>query len=183
MLTKLLGARRDQLKVLNHPGESHSGTTHSAIIHENRAISTSNRSPIVFGLQESSDLDSLSYSPQPSDQSPPQPVEREAFETNPDIPFLSSFVQSVPTVYQAQFDPSTDTVKGLNTDRHLPSLGFVDATPPPAMIDLSLNKVNKEDVLDELLDQLETDAKERIHKVADKYCLIRFLYVRIVFIS
>jgi len=176
MLTKLLGARRDQLKVLSHPGESHTGSTHSATIHENRAITTSNRSPIVFGLHESSDRGSLSYSPNPLDQPSQRPVEREPFDTKSDILSHPSFIQSVPTVYQAQFDSRTVIVKGMNS---LSDLGFV-ATTPPEMTDLNMNKVNKEDVLDELLDRLETDAKERVHKVAEKYCLVRFLYVRIV---
>ena len=50
------------------------------------------------------------------------------------------------------------------------------------MKDLDMNKVDKEDLLDELLDRLESDAKERVYKVTDKYCLTRFLYVRIIFI-
>ena len=181
MLTKLLGARRDQLKALNHHGESPSGTTHSAVIHENRIIATSNRSPVVFGLQESSDLHSFSYSPKPPDQLSPRLVDRKGFSADAETPSLSSFIHTAPTVYQTQFDPSADTVNGLNTDLHFPYLGFV-AAAPPATPDLDKNKLNKEDVLDELLDRLETDAKERVHKVASKYCLIRFLYVRIVFL-
>ena len=175
MLTKLFGARRDQLKALDHPGESHTGTTHTAVIHENRTIATSNRSPVIFGLQESSEFHLLSYSPKPLDQLPPRLVDRGPVDTNADIPSLSSFIQSVPTVHQTQFDPRTDTV------HHLPSLDLV-AAAPPAITNPNLDKVNKEDVLDELLDRLETDAKERVHKEADKYCLIRFLYVRTLFI-
>jgi hypothetical protein len=179
MLTKLLGARRDQLKTLDHSGESHTGTTHSAASHEVRTIATSNRSPVIFGLQESSDLHLLNYSPKPLDQ--PPLVDRAPFDADADIPSLSSFIQSVPTVHQTQFDPRTNPVHDLNTNHHLPYLPFAVATPP-ATTGVNLDKVNKEDVLDELLDRLETDAKERVHKVADKYCLIRFLYVRTLFI-
>ena len=181
MLTKLLGARRDQLKALNYPGELHSGTTHPAVIHENRSIATSNRSPVIFGLQESTDVDSSSYFAKPPDQPSPRLVDRERFSADPGIPSLSSFIQSAPTVYQTEFDLRTDTINGPNTDRHFPYLGFA-AAAPPAIADINKNKLSKEDVLDELLDQLETEAKERVHKVADKYCLIRFLYVRIEFI-
>ena len=181
MLTKLLGARRDQLKALNYPGESHFGTTHSAVIHENRTIATSNRSPVIFGLQESTDVDSSSYFPKPPDQPSPRLVDHERFSADPDTPSLSSFIQSAPTVYQTEFDLRTDTFNGPNTDRHFPYLGFA-AAAPTGTADINKNKLSKEDVLDELLDRLESEAKERVHKVADKYCLIRFLYVRIVFL-
>jgi hypothetical protein len=50
------------------------------------------------------------------------------------------------------------------------------------MMDPNANNVNKEDVLDELLDKLVKDAKERVHKVADQYCLMSFSCVRIEFI-
>lgn len=111
------------------------------------------------------------------DQPPPRLGDREPFDTNTNIPSLSSFIQSVPTVHQTQFDPRIDVVNSLNTDHHSPYLNFV-AAAPPATTDIHADNLNKEDVLDELLDRLETDAKERVHKVADKYCLIRFLYVR-----
>jgi len=80
-------------------------------------------------------------------------------------------------MYQAHLTSETDTTKGLNTDHHLPRLGFGVAIAPPAMTNLNVNKVN-EDLLDELLDQLETDAKEHVHKMTEKYCRMRFLSVR-----
>jgi hypothetical protein len=47
------------------------------------------------------------------------------------------------------------------------------------MIDPNTNNpVDKEEVLDELLDQLESDAKQRVLKLADKYCLMSFSCVR-----
>jgi len=185
MLTKLYGVRRDQLKVPNYPGEYHADATtssHPVNIRENKTIATSNDSSIVFEVHESTDLDSLSHPPNHRSQPLPRSVESELFNTNSGIPSLSSFIQSVPTVYQAHVDPKAETVKGPNTDRHSPYRDFASVATPPAITDLGTNKVNKEDMLDELLDRLETEAKERIHKVADKYCLTSFLYVRTIFI-
>jgi len=85
-------------------------------------------------------------------------------------------------MYQAHLTSETDTAKGLNTDHHLPRLGFGVATTPLAMTNLNMNKVNKEDLLEDLLDRLETDAKEHVHKMTEKYCLMRFLSVRSIFI-
>jgi len=183
MLTKLFGARRDQLKALNRPSESQTENLPPLSIREHKIIATSNQSSIVFEIHESSDLDSLSHSSYHSSQPSPRPLEHEPFNTNSDIPSLSSFIQSVPIVHRARFNPETDADKGLNTERHFPYHGFVAATTPPAVKNLNTNKVNevnKEDLLDELLDRLETDAKEGVHRVADKYCLISFLYVRTV---
>ena len=185
MLTKLLGARRYQLKAPNHPSEYHTeATTPSPPVNvrENRIIATSNKSSIVFEVHESSDLDSLSHSPDRHSQPLPRPVESEPFDTDSGIPSLSSFIQSVPTAYQAHCGPETETVKGPSIDYHIPDRGFATVSTPPTIIDLSADRVNKEDVLDELLDRLETEAKERIHEVADQYCLTSFLYVRIVFV-
>ena len=182
MLTKLLGARRDQLKALSHPNESHTQSTSSsdsAGIHEVKAISTSNQSSVIFAFQESSDLDSSKYSPSPRYYwSPAWPVDRQPFDAEPGIPSLSPFVQSVPTTYQAHLVSETSTLK---TDRHSPHRGFGVTTAPPAMTYLNANSLNKEDLLDELLDRLETAAKEVVYKMTDKYCLIRFLTVRTIF--
>ena len=184
MLTKLLGARRDQLKALHHPSEYHIEATTSnrpVNIRENKIIATSNKSSVVFEVHESSNLDSFGHSPNHRYQ-PPRHGESEPFDTNSGIPSLPSFIQSVPTVYQAHFDPETETVKGPNIDRRFPYHDLATAATPPTIVDLSTDKVDKEDVLDELLDRLETEAKERIHEVADKYCLTSFLYVRNVFV-
>lgn len=181
MLTKLLGARRDQLKALNHPSESHTESTSSrdpAGTHEVKAISTSNQSSVIFAFQESSDFDSLNYSPSPRYRPLAWPVERQPFGAESGIPSLSSFAQSVPTTYQAHLVSETDTLK---TDRHLPNCGFSVATAPPVMPCLNTNSLNKEDLLDELLDRLEIAAKEAVYKAIDKYCLIRFLGVCTIF--
>jgi len=187
MLTKLLGARRDQLKVLSHPGESHSESTsssHPSSTHDDKTIATSNQSSIIFALHESSDLHSLNHSPNPRYHPLPRPVERESFDTKSDIPSLTSFTQSVPTIYQAHLFSQTDTVKGkgVHTDHHVHNRGFGAATAPPVMMEPDTDNVNKEDVLDELLDQLVKDAKESVHKVADKYCLMSYSCVCIEFI-
>jgi hypothetical protein len=50
------------------------------------------------------------------------------------------------------------------------------------MINPPMNKVNKEDLLDELLDRLEADAREHVYRLTDNYCLTRFLCVRLTFI-
>jgi hypothetical protein len=184
MLTKLLGARRDQLKLLSRPTDPHHQSTsssHPPSTHDDKSIATSNQSSIIFALHESSDLDSLSHSPTPRYHPLPRPVERDSFDTNSDIPSLTSFTQSVPTIYQPHlFSDSgtdTDTFKRLKYQR-----GFDTATAPPAMmIDPNTNNVNKEDVLDELLDKLVKDAKESVHKVADQYCLMSFSCVCIQF--
>ena len=176
MLTKLLGARRDQLEALNHPNESHAESTSSsdpAGIHEAKAISTSNRSSVIFALQESSDLDSLNYSPSSRYRSPAWPVDRQPFDAEPSIPSLSPFSQSVPTARQAHL--------ASETGRYPPHHGFGVATAPPVMQNLNTNSLNKEDLLDELLDRLETAAKEAVYKMTDNYCLIRFLSVRTIF--
>ena len=176
MLTKLLGARRDQLEALNHPNESHAGSTSSsdpARIHEAKAISTSNRSSVIFAFQESSDLDSLNYSPSSRYRSPAWPVDRQPFDVEPGIPSLSPFSQSVPTACHAHLVSETD--------RYPPHRDFGVATAPPAMQYLNTNSLNKEDLLDELLDRLETAAKEAVYKMTDNYCLIRFLSVRTIF--
>ena len=183
MLTKLLGARRDQLKALNHPSESHTESTSSsnpAGIHEVKAISSSNRSSVIFAFQEPSDLDSLNCSPSPRYRPLTWPVERQAFDVEPGIPSLFSFTQSDPTTYQTHPVSETDTLK---TDGHLPNRGFGVATAPPVMSCLNTNSLNKEDLLDELLDRLEIAAKEVVYKMMDKYCLIRFLGVRTIFMS
>ena len=69
----------------------------------------------------------------------------------------------------------------MKTDRPSPHRSFGADTAPPVMSDLNTSNINKEDLLDELLDRLETDAKEVVYKMTDKYCLIRFLGVRIIF--
>lgn len=168
MLTKLLGARREQLKTLNDPSVPHNEATHSnhtASVHKNKAVATSNRPPID--------------SPDPRHDLVLRPVERKSFDAKSDILSLSSFIQSIPTTYQAHLDSKADTIEGLNTDRRFPHRSLVAATPP-AMRDLNTSNVNKGGVLDELLDRLETDAKERVYKVADTYCLMSYLYVCIV---
>lgn len=185
MLTKLLGARRDQLKILSHPSESHSESTeshHPASTHDDKTIATSNQSSIIFALHESSDLDSLNHSPTPRYHPLPRPVERESFDTKSDVPSHSSFTQSVPTIYQGHLFSQTDTLKGIHTDRHVHNPNLGAATAPPGMMEPDANNVNKEDVLDELLDQLVKDAKEGVHKVADKYCLMSYSCVCIEFI-
>ena len=182
MLTKLLGARRYQLKVLNHPCEYHSGvmtSSHPVNVREKKIIATSNKSSIVFEVHESSDPNSLNRPPNHNDQPLSRPVESEPFNIEPS---LSSFIQSVPIAYQTHFRPETETVKEPNIDCQISYHGLANVATPPTIIDLSADKVNKEDVLDELLDRLETEAKERIHETADEYCLTSFLYVRIVFI-
>ena len=181
MLTKLLGARRDQLKALNHPSETHTMSNSSsdpAGIHEVKGISTSNQSSVIFALQESSDLDPLNYSPSPRYQPLAWPVERHPFDAESGTPPLSSFAQSLPTTYQTHPVSETDTLK---TDRYLPNRGFGVATAPPVMQCLNTNSLNKEDLLDELLDRLEIAAKEVVYKVIDKYCLVRFFGVRTIF--
>ena len=67
----------------------------------------------------------------------------------------------------------------MTTDPYLHHGGFGAATAPPAMMDPDTDNVNKEDVLDELLDKIVKDAKERVHRFADKYCLMSFSCVRI----
>jgi len=176
MLTKLLGARRDQLKALNRLGESYTQLTSSsdpARIHEVKTISTSNRSSVIFAFQEYSDPDLLNYSSSPRRQPLAWPAERQPFDAKPNIP--SSFAQSAPTTYQAHLVSETD--------RHLPHRSFGAATAPPVMSYLNTSNLNKEDLLDELLDRLETDAREAVYKLTDKYCLIRFLGVRTILCS
>jgi len=188
MLTKLFGARRDQLKLLSRPTDPHSDSTsssHPPSTYDDKTIATSNQSSIIFALHESSDLDSLNHSPNPRYHPLPRPVERESFDTTSDIPSLASFTQSVPTIYQSHLFSDTDTTKGLNTEhRNFHPRKFGTTTAPPAMtVDPNTNNVNKEDVLDELLDKLVKDAKESVHKVADQYCLMSFSCVRIELIS
>jgi hypothetical protein len=181
MLTKFLGARRDQLKALNRPSKSFTQLTSSSDpvgIQKVKTISTLNHSSVLFAFQESSDHSLLNCSPSPHHRPLAWPVERQPFDTEPSIPSLSSFAQGVPTTYQAHLVSETDT---LQTDCHLLHCSFGAATAPPLMSDLNTSNLNKEDLLDELLDRLETDAKEVVYKVTDKYCLIRFLDVRTIF--
>ena len=105
-------------------------------------------------------------------------MERQPFDAKPGIPSFSSFAQSVPTTYQAHFVSETDT---LQTDHPLPHRSFGAATCSPVMSDPNTSDLNKEDLLDELLDRLETDAKEAVYKMTEKYCLVRFLGVRTIF--
>ena len=185
MLTKLLGARRDQLKLLSRPNDSHSessSSSHPPSTHDDKSIATSNQSSIIFALHESSDFN---HSPTPRYHPLPRPVERKSFDSNSDIPSLTSFTQNVPTIYQPHIFSESDTFKPLNAHHHQlhhPSLGAATA-PPAVMIDSSTINVNKEDVLDELLDKLVKDAKECVHKVSDQYCLMSFSCVRIQFNS
>jgi len=181
ILTKLLGARRDQLTALNYPSESRiesTSSSHSARVREVKTIATSNQSSVIFALHESSNFESLNHSPNPHYQLPPWPVERQIFDAKPDIPSLASFAQSAPITHQAHLGSETDT---QNTDSPVPHRGFGAATAPPVMTSLNVNDINKEDLLDELMDRLETEAKELVYKVTDKYCLMRFLGVRIRF--
>ena len=186
MLTKLLGARRDQLKLLSRLTDSLSESTsssHPPSTHDDKTIATSNQSSIIFALHESSDLDSLNHSPTPRYLPLPRPVERNSFDSNADIPSLTSFTQSVPTIHQAHIFSESDTFKAPSTHHHWlhhPSFGTATA-PPAVMMDPNTINVNKEDVLDELLDKLVKDAKESVHKVADQYCLMSFSCVRIQF--